>query len=572
MEKIIMKRFLSVFLCVVFVLTALCACKSEDTSTPEETTTDASTTTEATETKLDILFKDLNNYVIVRPEMASASLINYVVDFNEKLEAVNNGTRLKMKDDFTKEGVASLQPSEYEIIVGNTKRSETAMYKKDLRYFDYGFTVIGKKVVVFGHTDDTVRSALDLLLGVILDNTKREDGVFFSSEQAQTVAGKYEVNKSTINGNDIKNYTVIYPKKSAKGEDSQAMILAEYLSHLTGYAIPVGNDKDIPYSADSFEILIGDTNRSSGAPSDLAGDESYIAVNGKALVITGGGYVGLYNAVNKLKADLDGIKGAEMAYTLSTPIRETVKTDIIKVMSFNVWVSQKNATRDARVIQMINNYAPDVLGVQEASPTWMNTLKSNLKAYACVGLGRDGGSKGEHSAVFYLKDKFTLVEQGTKWLSDTPDVVSKYSESSLNRIYSYAVLKRNSDGKIFVHVNTHFDHTSDTARAKQAAALIKGVAELNAKYPVFMTGDFNTTKGTSAYSTIINGGFVNSSEIAGVKQGDGTFHGNSGKNSIIDFCFVSEGEFSVSKYRVCDEKINGDYASDHHPVYVEIIF
>jgi len=568
-ENKMTRKIISLFLCMLIALTGLCACNRDS---GDDVTTTEGVTTEPKAEKTDILFADINDYVIVRPEEASATLINSVVDFDEKLELVNDGKRLRIKDDFTKEGVESLQPAELEIIVGSTKRAETAEFKKDMRYYDYGVTVIGKKIVVFGHTDETTAKALELLLGIILDNSKRDDGVFFSSEQAEVISGSYAVDKATFGGNDIKNYTVVYPKKAQKGEDGMAPLLADFLSDLTGYAIEHKNDKEYAYSADNYEILIGDTNRTSGAPTDLAGEESYISVSGKTVVITGGGYVGIYNAVNEFRKMLEEKEGKEIDLTLNAPLRETIQTEIIKVMSFNVWVSQKSAERDARVIQMINNYMPDVLGVQEASPAWMSTLKNNLKAYACVGLGRDGGSKGEHSAVFYLKDKFTLIDQGTKWLSDTPNVVSKYDESSLNRIYSYAVLKRNSDGKIFVHVNTHFDHTSDTARAKQATSLIKGVAELAAKYPVIMTGDFNTTKGTNAYGTIINGGFVNSSEIAGVKQGDGTFHGNSGKNSIIDFCFVSEGKFSVSKYRVCSEKINGDYASDHHPVYVEIIF
>lgn len=569
-EKMNIKRVIALLLCLVFVLMGLCACNK--TGDGEGTTTDASTTTDLPVKDAAIMLADLKNYTIVRSETASATVINHVVYFNQVMEKLNGGDRLKVKDDFTREGVATLMPGEYEIIIGDTRREESVAFKENLRYFDYGYTMIGKKIVIFGYTDETIMSAIDLFINDVVKKVDENSSIFFASYQAKTVKGTYKMENFTINGNDVKNFTVVYPKKGTNGEESMAKVLSTYLSEATGYLVKCSDDKAYAYAEGNCEILIGATNRNAQIPADLGPEESYIKADGKTLLVAGGGYVGVYNAVNKLKEMIDEKQGTNIAFTLETPFRETIKVDTIKAMSFNVWVSQKNAARDARVIQMINTYAPDVLGVQEASPTWMNTLKSNLTAYACVGLGRDGGSKGEHSAIFYLKDKFTLLEQGTKWLSDTPDVVSKYSESSLNRIFSYAVLKRNSDGKIFVHVNTHFDHTSDTARAKQAAALVKAVAELDAKYPVIMTGDFNCTKGTDAYNRIINAGFLNSSEIATVKYGDGTFHGNSGKNSVIDFCFVSKGEISVTKYRVCNEKINGDYASDHHPVYVEFIY
>lgn len=563
------KRALAVILCLAFLLTALCACGGGSTD-GSETTTDGSTTAEGN-ADVSILLSDLTKYTIIRPEEASTTLVNHVVYFNQVMETLL-GERLKLKDDFTKEGVASLAPGEYEIILGYTRRSETAAFKEGLRYFDYGYTVIGKKIVIFGYNDETAVKAIDLFIDDIVEKADKDGGVFISSSQSKVVKGEYEVENLTINGNDIKNYKVVYPKKGGYGEESLAKVLASFLCELTGYEIECADDKKIEYAEGNCEILVGNTNRTAAAPSGIGAEESYISVDGKTLLITGGGYVGIYNAINKFKEMLTENASANIAFTLEAPFRETIVNQTIKAMSFNVWVSGKTTERDARVIQMINTYAPDVLGVQEASPAWMTTLKNNLTAYACVGLGRDGGSKGEHSAIFYLKDKFTLIETGTKWLSDTPDKVSKYDESSLNRIYTYAILKRNSDGKVFVHVNTHFDHTSDTARAKQAAALVKGVAELNVKYPVIMTGDFNCTKGTEAYNKIVNSGFLNSSEIATVKQGDGTFHGNSGKNSIIDFCFVSAGEISVSRYRVCSEMINGDYASDHHPVYIEFVY
>ena len=129
-------------------------------------------------------------------------------------------------------------------------------------------------------------------------------------------------------------------------------------------------------------------------------------------------------------------------------------------MSFNVWVSGKTTERNERVLNMVLKYLPDTIGFQEVDPVWLSTLKSGLKdQYDFVGEGRNGGSSGEYNPIFYKKDLFTLVDSGTRWLSNTPTVVSKVEESSLNRIYTYALLERKSDGKRIMVVNTHFDHT-----------------------------------------------------------------------------------------------------------------
>ena len=239
-------------------------------------------------------------------------------------------------------------------------------------------------------------------------------------------------------------------------------------------------------------------------------------------------------------------------------------------MSFNVWVSGKTSERNERVLTMVRNYFPDTVGFQEVDPTWLSVLRDGLKdQYAYVGEGRNGGNSGEYNPIFYKKELFKLIEGGTKWLSDTPNVVSKYDESSLPRIYTYALLERKSDGKRIMVVNTHFDHTSAEAREKQAKVLVKYLNTIT-DYPIVLTGDFNCTNSTSAYSTIINCGMSNAYDIADKRENNAaTFTNYGASNKIIDFVFVSPTKVAVTFYKVCNEKINNDFPSDHHPVLIE---
>jgi endonuclease/exonuclease/phosphatase family metal-dependent hydrolase len=118
-------------------------------------------------------------------------------------------------------------------------------------------------------------------------------------------------------------------------------------------------------------------------------------------------------------------------------------------------------------------------------------------------------------------------------------------------------------------VNTHFDHTSAQAREKQAKVLVEYLKTIT-EYPIVLTGDFNCESSSSAYSTLVSTGIANSSDIADKKINNvATFTNYGSSNKIIDFVFVSSKLIGVTSYQVCNEKINGDFPSDHHPVLIE---
>ena len=127
------------------------------------------------------------------------------------------------------------------------------------------------------------------------------------------------------------------------------------------------------------------------------------------------------------------------------------------LMSYNILCDKPKPERIERLIATVKKYNADTIGMQEVTPYWLSFLKPALDNYICVGLGRDGEDKGEHSCIFYNKDKFNLISTETKWLSDTPDEVSKLENSDYIRIVTFAVLERKADGKRFVHANTHLD-------------------------------------------------------------------------------------------------------------------
>ena len=261
-------------------------------------------------------------------------------------------------------------------------------------------------------------------------------------------------------------------------------------------------------------------------------------------------------------------------------------SEVLEVMSFNVYYNNNNKQS---VIDQITTYMPDSFGVQEATPEWMDELNESLSSkYAYVGVGRGSNtnSSNEYNAIFYNKDKFNCLGSGTKWLADgTPDEPA-FTEDGLvhYRIVTWAILERKSDGKIFIHANTHLDDSTPEVREKQAGYLLAILADLSELYPdvpIILTGDFNTdwTKqevdedNKALFDLIAVAGYVNAA--SGALDGDDadhmTYHGyGESEGETIDFAFVSEDDFTVLYYNVCNETTPAP--SDHYALYFEFAF
>jgi len=249
------------------------------------------------------------------------------------------------------------------------------------------------------------------------------------------------------------------------------------------------------------------------------------------------------------------------------------------VMSYNIKldypIEGENSwtNRKPFFTNQIKFYEPDVLGVQEAMPNQMKDIDSLLVDYSFVGVGRDDGKdQGEYSAIFYKKEKFTVVKSNTFWLSQTPEKVGMGWDAVCNRVCTYVLLKDNVSGKQFWVFNTHFDHVGKEARKNSATLIIKKIKELNIdNYPVILTGDFNMEPSHESIKHIKTE-LKDSKEVAEVTFGpEGTYNGFHFDRPVtrrIDYAFVSDG-LEVKKYAVLSDNWNLHYPSDHLPVYIE---
>lgn len=204
----------------------------------------------------------------------------------------------------------------------------------------------------------------------------------------------------------------------------------------------------------------------------------------------------------------------------------------LRIMSFNIRVGgvNGNTTYDRITIgeSQIFEIMPDSFGLQEASNIWMVALDGRLTMYDWVGCEIDHGGdvlkSGYANPIFYLKDKFQLLDSGNFWLSDTPDVPSVGPDASMERLCTRAKLKDRLTGQVYVHVNTHFDHVSEKARV-QAANLVSAYIKAHfSDVPVVFTADLNTTDKGEAYATMTEN-LTDTRLAAKDCVSYGTFHG-----------------------------------------------
>ena len=193
------------------------------------------------------------------------------------------------------------------------------------------------------------------------------------------------------------------------------------------------------------------------------------------------------------------------------PVRNDGK---IRVLQFNVQTENGNhapfETRAKMYRKLIDELRPDVVGMEEVTVTWRKWLDDKVfnRSYASVGEPRTEG--GEANPIYYRKDRFELVDSGTFWLSETPDVKgSQVDGANYPRICTWVLLKEKSTGREFIHLNTHLDHngnndsgTAATIRKTQIGAIIK-FAQQYKDLPMFLTGDLNNRRTRSGGETYV---------------------------------------------------------------------
>lgn len=258
------------------------------------------------------------------------------------------------------------------------------------------------------------------------------------------------------------------------------------------------------------------------------------------------------------------------------------KPQTINVATYNVRYDTPNdgpnawPNRKENVKALIRFHEWDIFGTQEGLRHQMNGI-AELEEFAFVGKGRDDGKEaGEHSAIFYKKDRFKLLQSGDFWLSETPETPGKgWDATCCNRICSWAKFKDNNTKKEFYFFNVHFDHQGVEARRQSGFLMAKKIKEIAGNALTILTGDFNSTPETEQIKTM-KSLLSDCHDVAALPPygPEGTFNSfkfDAKMENRIDYIFVSN-PIKVLKYGVLTDAKNQRYPSDHQPVVAKILF
>lgn len=265
----------------------------------------------------------------------------------------------------------------------------------------------------------------------------------------------------------------------------------------------------------------------------------------------------------------------------ATPVRETNE--------------QPWSTRAPLVVSTLSRTAADtphavVVGMQEATAAQLADIKTGLgPAWAHIGVGRDDGNEaGEFSPILYRPSALRLLYNETKWLSPTPDRPSYGWGAGSRRVVTVGVFEHVATGRRFVAANTHLDNLSPRARREGVKVALDRLRAVQREYgpegqaaalPVSLTGDFNSEPGQDAYAAVAgSGGLGELYELADEPRRVGPYEtytsfSSRQKGSRIDFAWLGPAagkQWTVRRYEVVDNVVDGVYASDHRMVFGDV--
>lgn len=240
--------------------------------------------------------------------------------------------------------------------------------------------------------------------------------------------------------------------------------------------------------------------------------------------------------------------------------------------SGNLWID-----RAPIVANLIRFHDFDVFGIQEGLKNQLDDISAALPQFARYGRGRDDGKEaGEHSAIYYKKDKFKLVKSGDFWLSETPNTPGKgWDATCCNRICSWVYLEDIKTNKKFYLFNAHFDHQGVIARKESGKLILQKIKEIAGNEPALFTGDLNGNRQSEWYLTVANSVILKDA----YKNVRYPYENNSSSNGfriprgmgVIDHIFMSK-QFTASKWGILTDTYFGKFPSDHFPVMATVSF
>lgn len=203
-----MKKALCAVTAVLLIFLTLAACGKTDVDTPGESTSGAIPATDAeTAQAISIVDNGKSDYIIIYPNKGSRQERAFALDLSVAIRKAC-GAKVGYSAD------NKAEPTEREIIIGDTSRPETAEALTLMGSNDYIITLIGEKLVFYSKDHEKYAS---LLLDLFLDHTLKEKSIMTDSnfKLSATIETIFSINDKCASGKQICATATLCDEKSA---------------------------------------------------------------------------------------------------------------------------------------------------------------------------------------------------------------------------------------------------------------------------------------------------------------------------------------------------------------------
>lgn len=591
-------------LAVLSSLSLLTACDNgggEDTTTPAESETTPETSPE--DQFLQIVLGGASEYIVVRPEGASGTLVNTARQVITNLERYT-GAKLKLTDDFLNKFDPNVKAPDYEILVGQCNRDECREIAATLRSKDFFAGVVGTKIVLMGLNDEMTQRAVDNFVTKIVTKKCRDnpDGLRLSEEDnIRFTYGSYTLNSCTLLGHDLTEFSVSYYNAAAYSAERTARLFADYIANGSGHYLPVSGAAKNALTNDKYQIVFGTTDT---AGTQITARHGFtVTASGQKMYVCAECELGYAAALEYLTGTLfrgDTVTIPEnFSYTGAAGALENgmqyidQKLGSYRVLFHNILGNCDTSiyptpTRNQMAAELHLEYDPDFLCLQECSgnsrgsSSYISTMAQH--GFVEVQVTVNNKDKINYTPLLYRKDRFTVVESGYHLYSDGAGDKSKS--------ITWGVFEEIATGKRVAVLSTHFYWTGDdlgkSARILDAQQIVKLAGEISGKYdvPVIAGGDLNCNISSDPMRNMFTAGFKDIRDMTAVSEDSNSHHAypeyNADKklydkmtypsgtySSAIDHAVVwNSAKFTAKLFEI----ITDDYAllsSDHCPLIVD---
>lgn len=270
-----------------------------------------------------------------------------------------------------------------------------------------------------------------------------------------------------------------------------------------------------------------------------------------------------------------------------------LKSESIRIASYNLLCSQYDGSiqdpinlwpaRLPRVMEAIDDMAPDILGVQELSAAQRDDLQEFMsRNYTFVSMST---SHQQYDGIYYRQGRFEEIS------SKVLHLTHKYGVTSTTTL-TVVELKEKESGRLFLVCNTHLAFSSLKKRILQAHGIMRYIKAQS--LPVVFMGDLNTFPnrpdlnlpfydGGQVDLMIKQAGLKDAIEVALLghvgpyatftsdPEGDGKpFKGTGRPGVFLDHIYISKG-IQVLIHAVNPATSDGHFPSDHMPVFIDCL-